>query len=348
MPLTPHCLDLWSLILLNRPGSRAELAELAGLRDLAAPASSADAQAAGPGADEASGALPEHLLDRLDVALTNLVEAGLVVMDGDRPEPVPAEVATAGLATELLASRAEADRRTDALLGALFERLPRLVRDQELGRSDEGWLRLHAAHGPYAPRDVTMQTAAGRRPVPTCAVLPDVTKLQLPPPEFQEPFMAALAQKDGPDRILVTTEGARLPAAQEALAVYAEAGVLFRMRSSLPSWFGVEEDDVVALPLDWGQAWPTSVVAMQHSGVAGVARAFFESLWLTAEPLHTTDRSWGPLLRLMAQGATLEAASRALGVTDRTGRRRVAAAMEHYGTSTLFELGTAFGRELPR
>ncbi len=154
-----------------------------------------------------------------------------------------------------------------------------------------------------------------------------------------------MAAKQGHDRILLTTEGARRPSAQEALEVYREAGVEFRMLPSLPGWFGVEDDDVVVLPLEWGQTWPTSVVAVQHPALAGLARTLFDLLWVTAEPLHTEDRSWAPLLRLMERGATVEAASRALGVTDRTGRRRIAAAMAHYGTDTLFALGIAFGRD---
>lgn len=319
MPLTPACLDLWSLVLLNRPETVDDLVEVAALGDM-----------------------PRHLVE---AGLANLVEAGMVTTHGGRLEPAPAEVAASTLAGAIAADRAAADQRADEILGALFERLPRLIRDQELGRSEEGWLRLHVAHGPDAPRDVSLQIGRDRGPVPVSAVLPDVTRLIIPPPEFQEPFLAGMAAKQGHDRILLTTEGSRLPSAQEALEVYREAGVEFRMLPSLPSWFGVEDDDVVVVPLEWGQTWPTSVVAMQHPALAGLARTLFDMLWVAAEPLHTEDRSWAPLLRLMEQGATVEAASRALGVTDRTGRRRIAAAMEHYGTSTLFELGIAFGRD---
>jgi hypothetical protein len=47
----------------------------------------------------------------------------------------------------------------------------------------------------------------------------------------------------------------------------------------------------------------------------------------------------------MAQGATLEAASQALGISSRTGRRRIEAAMEHYGVSGQLALGAAWERE---
>lgn len=47
----------------------------------------------------------------------------------------------------------------------------------------------------------------------------------------------------------------------------------------------------------------------------------------------------------MKQGITLDAASRRLGINPRTGRRRVAAAMEQYGVSTLFALGVAWAAD---
>ena len=55
--------------------------------------------------------------------------------------------------------------------------------------------------------------------------------------------------------------------------------------------------------------------------------------------------AWTPLLTLMRKGITLETASRMIGVNPRTGRRRVAAAMDHYGVSTLFALGVAWAAD---
>lgn len=42
---------------------------------------------------------------------------------------------------------------------------------------------------------------------------------------------------------------------------------------------------------------------------------------------------------------TLDAASRSLGITPRTGRRRIAAAMDRYGVATLFALGAAWAQD---
>ncbi|MEO8907856.1 MAG: hypothetical protein ABI310_07225, partial [Microbacteriaceae bacterium] len=116
-----------------------------------------------------------------------------------------------------------------------------------------------------------------------------------------------------------------------------------RMHSQLPSWFWIHDDHTVALPLKWGEAWPTSVMALHSEPVAAVLRALFERLWLEAVPAFGAAHNWTPLLRLMRNGATLDAASRWLGIAPRTGRRRIAAAMQYYGTQTLFGLGAAWG-----
>jgi hypothetical protein len=44
----------------------------------------------------------------------------------------------------------------------------------------------------------------------------------------------------------------------------------------------------------------------------------------------------------MNSGATLEAASRALGISERTGRRRLSEAMSHFGVGSMLELGVAW------
>lgn len=316
MEMDDACLDLWSLVLLHRPRDAAALRGLTDLDD-----------------------------DQLEARLATLEAARLVHHHDGRYESTPPETSVAGLLASMLDAQAKAQQQGYAEVLALLSRLPELVRHRSLGMTGEEWLRVEVAHGVDAPRDIRIQLDARRAPNPARASLPDAAHMVIPPPEFQHLFLERLAAQGGPDRVLVTPEGARAPAAQEAINVYSEAGIQFRMLPRLPSWFAVEDSGIVALPLRWGDAWPSSVVAIEHPGLAGLVRTLFDLLWDAGQELHTRDRSWSPLLRLMANGATVESASRALGVTDRTGRRRVAAAMEHYGTETLFELGIAFGRD---
>lgn len=316
MDLDDACLDLWSLVLLHRPRDVGELVELSGR--------------------------PAEEVER---GLATLGTAGLVHRGETRYEAPPPETAMTTVLESMFAAHLAAQQHAQARVLTLLGRLPELVRHRGLGMTGEEWLRVEVAHGKDAPREIRRQLDARRAPNPARSSLPDASHLVIPPPEFQEAFLAQLTAQPRPDRVLLTPEGAQHPASREAIDLYGSAGIEFRMRPTLPSWFAVEDSGIVVLPLRWGDTWPSSVIAIEHAGLAGLVGALFDVLWQSAQALHSTDRSWGPLLRLMSQGATLDSAARALGVTARTGRRRVAAAMEHYGTETLFELGIAYGRD---
>lgn len=148
-------------------------------------------------------------------------------------------------------------------------------------------------------------------------------------------------------RAIIPADAVRDPALAAIATRYAEAGVQFRLHAALPGWFWID-DDTLALPFEWGEGWPSSVIGVRSPALAGFARTFFDELWNAAQPLVAVPRSWTPLLRLMRQGMTLDAASRTLGINPRTGRRRVAAAMEHYGVGTLFALGAAWAADSAR
>ena len=126
-----------------------------------------------------------------------------------------------------------------------------------------------------------------------------------------------------------------------------EGGLQLRMLERPPGWFWVTDEDTVALPLTWGETWPTSVIAVRSRAVAGMASWLFERLWERGIQARSQDAAWDPLLTLMDGGATLESAARALGISERTGRRRVSEAMDHFGVSSMFELGVAWGGARP-
>ncbi len=117
-----------------------------------------------------------------------------------------------------------------------------------------------------------------------------------------------------------------------------------------PSWFGVNDLGVVALPATWGERWPSSVVEANNETLANVMRCLFQLLWDQGQPLRSVEiePAWEPLLRLMRRGATQESAARALGIAPRTARRRIVDAMEHFHTATIFELGVAYGERRER
>jgi hypothetical protein len=115
-----------------------------------------------------------------------------------------------------------------------------------------------------------------------------------------------------------------------------------------PGWFWITDESTVALPLVWGESWPTSVMSVRNRAVAGMASWMFERMWERAVPARAEAAGWDPLLTLMNSGATLEAASRALGISERTGRRRLSEAMSHFGVGSMLELGVAWASARPR
>ena len=123
------------------------------------------------------------------------------------------------------------------------------------------------------------------------------------------------------------------------------AGVEFRILPDPPSWFWVDDEEVTGLPLLWGDQAPQSVLAVSSPVIAALARAYFDGLWQQARPVERDPGGYGQLLHRMRRGMTLDAASRSLGITPRTGRRRIAAAMERYGVATLFALGAAWAQD---
>lgn len=247
-------------------------------------------------------------------------------------------------------------RRTDvhSLLNqtmADIRDLQMLARDWAVGEQPVGVVQSEFIHGPMAARDAGAMLHSRRGPLPSLAVLPDTRCLERPPPEILEPFLEALRAKPEVDRILLGPYDGADREFAGTLELFRTAGTEFRTHPQLPGWFAVDADHTVLVPAEWGEHWPSSVLILNHPSIAALARQVFEQLWTQAQPLADPrgllDQSWVPLLRLMAAGATTDAAARSLGISPRTARRRISAAMRHHRAHTLFDLGVAVGRSGP-
>ncbi|QHC57856.1 hypothetical protein [Rathayibacter sp. VKM Ac-2760] len=263
---------------------------------------------------------------------------GLLAGEGDVIDYVPPadwaaravsqHAATAGSALDGIASIVG---DLQALLGAW-----------SVGASADDLVPTLLRHGPHASEDLWFDLV--RRDSGTLmAVLPDVARFLDPPTERAVRFGRALAAKDRV-RVIIPAEGVHDPRVIARIEAYQQAGVEYRLLETMPSWFWID-GDYLAVPFERGEARPTSVLGLHHAALAGLVTTCFEELWRQATPFGATDKPWTPLLRLMQQGVTLETASHKLGINPRTGRRRVSAAMEHYGVSTLFALGAAWSAE---
>ncbi|WP_291050691.1 hypothetical protein [Herbiconiux sp.] len=277
-----------------------------------------------------------------DAAVQRLRDRGLLGGDGDaltytHPASWVADTATA--------RSAQLRRNADDALSAMermVSELPGLLRHWSVGEASADLVPVVIRHGLHASEDLWYDTASHDSGT-LHAVLPEVDRFLTSEPERAVRFGRALAGKERV-RVIMPTWAADDTIAIQRMTHYRAAGVEYRLLDSPPSWFWVDADQL-AVPFEWGEGRPTSVLGVRHASLAGMALDYFETLWRQATPAEDSAPAWTPLLTLMRQGITLDSASRAVGINPRTGRRRIAAAMEHYGVSTLFALGVAWSAD---
>lgn len=285
-------------------------------------------------------ALVAHL-DEAEVAtrFARLEQQGAVtVRDGVIGYLHPAAWAASVVESQTRALRESSTIATEQI-AALVAELPTMLRHWAVGELSGDLAPVLARHGPTAAEDLWYDTSR-ESTGSAWAVFPSVDRFLTTDPGRAARFGEAFAGKSSVRALLprATLADPRLVAVAQR---YAAVGVEFRVLDDLPSWFWTD-GEMLALPFEWGEDWPTSVLGVRNAALAALGRSLFEQLWSRSEPLGEPTHTWTPLLQLMRQGITLESASRALGINPRTGRRRVAAAMEHYGVSTLFALGVAW------
>ena len=284
-------------------------------------------------------------LPAVDVStrISRLEEQGaLTVREGMITYPHPASW-VAGVVEDSTRAIRESTASATTQIDTLLAQLPSLLRHWSVGEVTGDLVPVFARHGPSAAEDLWYDTA--RETTGSArAVLPNVERFLMSGPDRAARFAEAFAGKQSVRALLPKSalDDPRLVAIAQR---YAASGVEFRVLDDLPSWFWID-GEILALPFEWGEDWPTSVLGARNAALAALASSLFDQLWRRSESLGVAADAWTPLLRLMRQGVTLDSASRTLGMNPRTGRRRVAAAMEHYGVSTLFALGVAWGADV--
>lgn len=275
--------------------------------------------------------------------LDELADLGYLALRGDQivygsPDRSVVDVVrrrAGGLVEELAEQLAD--------LASLVEELPDLRSAWQTGEASGDMVDVEVFHGWSAVTDL-WHVLIERQPLRrTDVVLPDSSRLFVADPAMQRVWHSVVSTPGNRARVLAAAADAGHPDAAERVAQELAAGVEIRLMPSPPSWFWVADDDTVALPMRWGESWPTSVMAVHSRAVAGLAHWAFDRLWESAVQVRDDRQAWDPLLKLMVAGATLEAASRGVGISDRTGRRRIAEAMEHYGVNNMLALGVAWG-----
>ena len=275
-------------------------------------------------------------------AVARIAQSGAISVRGHSISyPTPAKWTADVVEREVREMRRTADASATRIESLLAD-LPGLLRHWAVGEASGDVVPVFVRHGPRAAEDLWYDIAQQNSDT-AWSVLPDLGRFLQTDPARASRFAEVFAGKRSV-RSLVPRSMADDPRLVAIAERYAAVGGEFRLLDDLPSWFWID-GDVLALPIEWGEGWPSSVVGVRSASLAELGRSLFLELWRRAEPVGGLQEPWAPLLSLMKQGVTLDAASRRLGINPRTGRRRIAAAMEQYGVSTLFALGVAWAAD---
>ncbi|MCJ0906628.1 hypothetical protein [Rhodococcus sp. ARC_M6] len=288
-------------------------------------------------------------VDTTEQEVARLEELGfLSLADGvityRRPDATVAD-ATHRMLTSMTQDLDEKIAKTQNLL----DTLPQLLQAWQHGDSDVQGLPIDVTRGPRAPQDLYGLQAARSRPRTSYTCMPDTTPLYtiLRDQNAPESYWEKNAQPNHDIRLIVSTTDAASELGRNQIAIEIKAGSQVRMHPNPPSFFWILDHKSVGIPFSWGQAWPTGMMAIHSPTLADTMTWIYNRLWEEAVPVtghkdQKWENPWDPILHLMNSGITMEAASVALGLTPRTGRRRVAEAMQYYGASNQFSLGVAW------
>lgn len=226
--------------------------------------------------------------------------------------------------------------------------LPELLQSWDEGASQEYRPFVDMISGAGAPADIWRLQANRKLPRAADICMPHVAPMFENRPAYTHAHWNAGAAEPTQVRFLISTDDAQKAEGRERILAEMATGPQFRTHPTLPSYFWIT-DDIVGIPDEWGQAWPEQVIAIRSRPLAAALTLVFENLWLQARPYDADDDApWDPMLHLLSRGLTIEDAATACGLTARTGRRRVAEAMKHFGASSQFTLGMAWQESLTK
>jgi hypothetical protein len=263
----------------------------------------------------------------LEEILARLAEAGFVRIDGDLLEVHPPD--------RVLESRASALADLTALLPALSEEWQRGQAghtrvDVELVHGHEeqwrAWARYAAETPPRAPLNL----------YPTLDVLRDVIA-----PEVEQViagYRAGLRARAVVVGAVVVTDDDRA-----VIETLVRAGMEIRLARQLDSWVYADPGVLSAIPVNWGEHPPTTIMIVRDPSITAVVSAYAEQVWAAATPYAEPVAEWADVLRMLALGMSDSAIASAQGTSIRTVQRRIAEAMAHYRVGSRFELGLAWG-----
>ena len=272
----------------------------------------------------------------IDAAVDRFLAAGLVTVSGEALTPVPPAEVLSPLARE----RAGDLLRQFDLVDALRDLIPVLAVERMASGGGQADVDVEAV----GPRDVyalireLIDSSTGdvlwfrpdqwrlERTVEADAILPDL----LAAGRRSRAIYPAVVLEEAPT----------------VVRRRAESGELIRIAASVPARMVVFGREAVLAPDRWGENTGRRLVVREHF-LVGALIALFDSAWERAIAVPGLEGSGGEdpqgerrlLLHQLTRGAKDEQIARALGVSLRTVRRRVADVMEELGATSRFQAG---------
>ena len=282
------------------------------------------------------GELTVSSATEIDEAVDRFREGGLVTVSGDALHPVP----PAEVLSPLAQTRAQELLREFDLVDALRDLIPTLAVEQlaslTSGRADVDVEAL-------GPRDVY-------------ALIRDVIAESSGDVLWFRPDQWRLERTADADAILpeLLAAGRRsraiypavvLEEAPEVVRRRAERGELIRIAASVPARMVIFGEQAALVPDRWGENTGRRLLVREHFLVAALA-ALFDGAWERAIAVPGLEGGAEDpqgerrlLLHQLTRGAKDEQIARALGVSLRTVRRRVADIMDELGATSRFQAG---------
>lgn len=282
------------------------------------------------------GDLTVSSLAEIDEVVERFREAGLVTLSGDSLSAVP----PAEVLSPLAQSRAAHLLSEFDQVDALRDLIPALVVEQLSSRSSR-----HT--------DVDVEVLG---PQDVYAVIRELIDGSTGDMYWLRPDQWRLERTAEADAILpgLLAAGRRsraiypaavLEEAPEVIRSRAEKGELIRIAASVPARMVIFGEQAALIPDRWGENTGRRLIVREHFLVAALT-ALFQSAWDRAIAVPGLEASAEDdlgarrlLLHQLTRGAKDEQIARALGVSLRTVRRRVADIMEDLGATSRFQAG---------
>lgn len=273
----------------------------------------------------------------LEPVLDRLRKAGLVRVDGDSVTALPPAEVLVPLARDRAANLLEQFDQVDALR----DLIPQLVVDQVAavpGTREQVAVEVVGSH------EDPVEVVRGLIRESSGDVLwfrPDQWRLPLAP---EADRMVSHLRESG-RRSRAIYPAAVLEQAPEVLRTRAEVGELVRVAASLPTRLAIFCGTAVFMTDQWGPDTGRRLIVREGS-LVGAVTALFESVWERAIAVPGLDTEADDplgdrrlLLHQLTRGAKDEQIARALGISLRTVRRRVADIMADLGAESRFQAG---------